>query len=142
MASLARARAQTWRILIGVDLLLSMLALAVPLVLPALAGLQGGSHALLLVEVCMSILVLVTGLLGGAAFPLAGRLQLALTPRAGAAAGRVVAADHAGACLGALLCGIVLVPVFGTVAAALLLAGMKITSSALLVGLRRFQPAP
>ena len=72
-------------------------------------------------------------MLGGAAFALAGRLQLDTTGLPGAAAGSIVGADHAGACLGALLCGILLVPVFGTVATALLLAGIKLSAMALLI---------
>ncbi|MGB2987319.1 MAG: hypothetical protein WBE26_15750, partial [Phycisphaerae bacterium] len=77
-------------------------------------------------------MVVLTGILGGAAFPLAGGLKVGTSGRAGAAAGSVVGADHAGACLGALLCGILLVPVFGTAAAAFLLAGIKLGSAALL----------
>jgi spermidine synthase len=128
---------RVWRRLVLVDVLLALLAAAVPLVLPALAALQAGPGTFMLVEWSVSLLVVLTGLLGGAAFPLAGRLQLAVTGRTGAAVGSVVGADHAGACLGALLCGILLVPVFGTAAAAFLLAGMKLISAALLAALGR-----
>jgi spermidine synthase len=127
-----RGSVPVWSRLVLVDVLLALLAAAVPLVLPALAALQAGPGTFMLVEWSVSLLVIVTGLLGGAAFPLAGRLQLAVTGRTGAAVGSVVGADHAGACLGALLCGILLVPVFGTAAAALLLAAMKLISAALL----------
>ncbi len=122
-----------WRRLVLVDVLLALLALSVPLVLPTLAALQTSPATFVLVEWCILVMVAVTGLLGGAAFPLAGRLQLGATGRAGAAAGSVVGADHAGACFGALLCGILLVPVYGTAAAAFLLAGMKLSSAVLLV---------
>ena len=122
-------------------MLLALLALAAPFVLPALGALQSGPQTFLIVEVCVSIMVVLTGILGGAAFPLAGRLQLGTTGRTGAAAGSVVGADHAGACLGALLCGILLVPVFGTAAAAFLLAGVKLGSAAVLTLGRRFAPA-
>jgi spermidine synthase len=121
-----------WRCLILVDVLLALLAVAIPFLLPALGALQSGPGTFVLVEWCVSIMVVLTGLLGGAAFPLAGRLQLGAGGRAGAAAGSVVGADHAGACLGALLCGILLVPVLGTTVAAFLLAGMKLSSAALL----------
>jgi spermidine synthase len=121
-----------WRRLILVDLLLALLALAVPRILPALAALQTGPRTLVLVEWTISTGVVLTGLLGGAAFALAGRLQLGFSGRAGAAAGTVIGADHAGACLGALLCGILLVPVFGTAATAGLLGGMKLGSAAVL----------
>ncbi len=126
-------RIYLWSRLIAVDVLLALLALAVPWVLPALGGLQSGPLTLTLVEWCVSILVALTGVLGGATFALAGFLQIDLTGRIGSAAGTIDSADHAGACLGALLCGILLVPVFGTAAAALLLAGIKLSSAALLV---------
>jgi spermidine synthase len=121
-----------WRWLIAVDVLLAVLAGAVPFVLPALGRVPAGPWAFALVEVCVSVMVLATGVLGGAAFPLAGELQLGSTGRAGAAAGSVVGADHAGACLGALLSGLLLVPVFGIAAAALLLCGLKLASAAIL----------
>ncbi|MFH1109958.1 MAG: hypothetical protein V1790_12315 [Planctomycetota bacterium] len=121
-----------WRRLILVDTLLALSALSVPVVLPPLGALQSGAWTFRLVEVCLSAQVLLGGVLGGASFALAGEAQLAMTARAGAAAGSIVSADHAGACLGALSCGILLVPVFGTAATALLIAGIKISSAALL----------
>jgi spermidine synthase len=127
-----------WRWLIAVDVLLALLALAVPLVLPALSALQDSPARFTLVEWCISLLVVATGVLGGAAFPLAGQIQLRFTGHAGATAGAVVSADHAGACLGALLCGLVLVPVLGTATAAFLLAGMKVGSAAVLIVNQRF----
>jgi spermidine synthase len=108
-----------------VDAMLAGLAFAVPHTLRWLAGLEAGVAALTIVEVTISTLVALTGLLGGAAFALAGQAQLGLTPRAGAAAGVIVGADHAGACLGALVCGVLLVPVFGLANTAWLLAGVK-----------------
>lgn len=121
-----------WRRLILVDMLLALSALSVPVVLPLLGALQSGPWTLRLVEWCLSAQVLLGGALGGAAFALAAEAQLTMTGRAGAAAGSIVSADHAGACLGALLCGILLVPVFGTAATAFLIAGIKLSSAALL----------
>ncbi len=127
-----------WWQLVAVDVLLALLALAAPFALPTLGALQTSPSVFLLVELCVSIMVVLTGVLGGAAFALAGRLQLGATGRVGAAAASVVSADHAGACLGALLCGILLVPVLGTATAAFLLAGMKLTSAGLLAVGRRY----
>ena len=127
-----------WWCLIAIDVMIALLALAVPFILPALGVLQSGPRTFLLVEWCISIMVVLTGLLGGAAFPFAAQLQFAFTGRTGSTAGSVDAADHAGACLGALLCGILLVPVFGTAAAAFLLAGLKLGSAAILTAGRRF----
>ena len=83
------------------------------------------------------LMVALTGVLGGAAFALSGGLRLASTGRPGAAAGVVVGADHAGACIGALLTGILMVPVFGTITTAFILAGIKITSAATLLIAKR-----
>ena len=86
----------------------------------------------MLVEWCVSITVAFTGMFCGAGFALAGGLQFEVTGRAGAAAGTIVGADHAGTCLGVLLCGILPVPVFGTAATAWLLAGFKLAAAALM----------
>ena len=126
-----------WRRLVAVDLLMALLALVIPVMLPVLGALQSGPLAFVLVEWAVSVMVALTGVLGGAAFALAGGLQLAAEGQPGAAAGSVVGADHAGACLGALLTGILLVPVFGTAACAVLLAGIKLSSVGLLLAGRR-----
>jgi predicted membrane-bound spermidine synthase len=81
----------------------------------------------------------VTGVLGGAAFVLAGGIQLALTRRIGKTAGAIVGADHAGACAGALLTGVLLVPVYGITTAALILGGTKLASAAILGFSYRFK---
>ena len=126
-----------WRRLMVVDLRLGLLALIVPLVLPALGALQGTAVAFVLVEWAVLLLVAVTGVLGGAAFALAGGLQVGLGHEAAAAAGVINGADHAGACLGALLCGLLLVPVMGITATALVLGGLKLGSAGVLWAGRR-----
>jgi predicted membrane-bound spermidine synthase len=93
-----------------------------------MGGLQNSRLTFLLVEWGVSLMVAVTGLLCGAAFALAGGLQLEATGKAAAAAGSIVGIDHAGACLGALATGILLVPVYGVVTTAYLLAGIKLGS--------------
>ncbi|HPC22294.1 MAG TPA: hypothetical protein PK920_07405 [Phycisphaerae bacterium] len=118
--------------LIRLDVLLAVLAASIPFVWQALARLQSGPGSFGVVEGCISIMVGMTGLLGGAAFGVAGRWQFEMTGAAGAAAARVVSADHVGACLGALLCGIVLVPVWGIAITAFLLVGIKVLSALLL----------
>ena len=126
-----------WGLLMVIDGLLAGLALTAPLVLKALAAVPGSPSAFAWVECSISVMVILTGLLGGAAFPLSGELQRQLLGRIGPAAGSVVSADHLGACLGALLCGVILVPVFGTVTTAILLTGTKAGSVALLLIGRR-----
>lgn len=120
------------RRLVAVDVLLAGLALAIPFVLPWLGRMQSASGAFVWVEWVVMLMVAGTGVLGGAAFALAGGLRMVGGSPAAPAAGAIVGADHAGACLGALMTGILLVPAFGTPFAAVLLAGVKITSAALL----------
>ena len=126
-----------WRRLVAVDVLIAVLAFVVPFILPALGRLQSTPLTLTLVEWAISILVAITGVLGGAAFALAAGLRSATAKDLATAAGSVDSADHAGACLGALLCGILLVPVFGTAAAAFLLAGVKLCSAGVLLAVSR-----
>lgn len=122
-----------WSWLIGVDAAIAALALMIPWLLRTLGGLPAGPWVFALVEVSVSTMVAATGVLGGAAFAVAARLRDAGSDQAGAVAGTIVGADHAGACLGALFCGILLVPVFGTPATAYLLAAVKLSSAALLL---------
>ena len=101
-----------------------------------------GPTALMLVESCVLGMVALTGLLCGASFAVAGPLRLAWSQRSGGAAGSVVGADHAGACLGALLCATLLVPVFGTLQAALMLAGLKFATALLVAAGPRLARRP
>ncbi len=126
-----------WRRLMIVDVFLALLALAIPFILPALGAVQGTRLGFVVVEWAVLSMVGVTGVLGGAAFALASGLQLSVTGEVALAAGAIDGADHAGACLGALLTGIVLVPVFGTAATAFLLVGMKLGAVVRLMGGRR-----
>jgi len=139
----ARLR-RPWHSLIAVDVLLSVLAASAPITISALSAAPSTPTLLRLVEVCISVLVFATGLLGGATFPLAASLLVApegaqatlaaenVGSQRSLAAGKIVAADHAGACLGAILCGVLLVPVFGTPATAAILCGLKLASALLL----------
>jgi len=124
--------AYLWHRLIFVDVLMAALALSIPFVLPALSAMQTAQLNLTLVEWAVSVMVTATGILGGASFALAGALQLKTTGQTATAAGSIVAADHAGACIGALLTGILLVPVFGTPTTAYLLVAIKIASAIIL----------
>ncbi len=120
------------RRLVVVDVMLAGLAVAVPVVLPWLGRMQAVSGAFVWVEWVVMLMVAGTGVLGGAAFALAGGLRMVGGGPAAPAAGAIVGADHAGACLGALMTGILLVPAFGIPFAAVLLAGVKLTSAVLL----------
>lgn len=132
-ASAARFFSYLWRRMIAVDVFLATLALGAPWLLSVLASLPASRLSFTIIECAISVMVGWTGVLGGAAFALAGGARLAAMGRAGRAAGGIVGADHAGACLGAFFTGLLLVPAYGTTTTVLLLGGIKIVSAASLI---------
>jgi spermidine synthase len=93
-------------------LLLSGLLLVFSALLPAGLNLlsRGAPWAQ---QIGFSLLVWASGLLTGALFPLAAHLLQRAGVGLAGAAGRLQWADHAGACVGALATGVVLVPTVG-----------------------------
>jgi spermidine synthase len=79
-------------------------------------------------------LVGVTGVIGGLLFPLAAFVRLNDQASAAGAAAAVDTADHVGAAVGALVTGVVLVPVVGLAGTCLVVALMKVLSSLFVVG--------
>ena len=75
-----------------------------------------------LAQAWLLLLVLITGAGTGVVFPLAGQIAVREGAPLGRAAGSLDAWDHLGAALGALLAGVVWVPVLGRTATCLLLA--------------------
>jgi len=117
------------RTLAGLDLAVMVFAAALVLALAALRSVAADWA----VQAAVFGLVAVAGVLGGLLFPLAAAVMLEDRRTTGRAAGAVDAADNAGACLGAFVTGILLVPVLGVTGACLAVAGTK-ALSALLVG--------
>ena len=78
-------------------------------------------------------LVLLSGLLGGVVFPLSAQIILRTKRRTGRAAGAVDAADHVGACIGALIAGVVLIPALGIIETCVFLAVLKVLSALFLL---------
>jgi spermidine synthase len=85
------------------------------------------------VQAATFALVAIAGILGGLAFPLAASVALENRSGASTAAGGLYAADNLGACAGALVTGVLLVPILGVSGACLAVVGMK-ALSALFVG--------
>jgi spermidine synthase len=83
-------------------------------------------------QVGFSLLVWVSGLLTGALFPLAAHFLQRAGVRLAGAAGRLQWADHAGACVGAIATGVVLVPTVGVWGTCLIASALVGTSLALL----------
>jgi len=117
------------RTLAALDLALTVFAAGLVLGLGALRG----SAAEWPIQAATFALVAVTGILTGLVFPLAASVALENRPSAGRAAGAVDAADHVGACLGALGTGVLLVPILGVTGACLIVAATK-AFSAIVVG--------
>jgi spermidine synthase len=115
--------------LAGLDLAVMVFAAGLVLALAALRSVAADWA----VQAAIFGLVAVAGVLGGLLFPLAAAVMLEDRRTTGRAAGAVDAADNAGACLGAFVTGILLVPVLGVTGACLAVAGTK-ALSALLVG--------
>jgi len=100
-------------------------------VLPGAIGLLSatGYHAQ---EAGFGLLVWLAGALTGAHFPLAAHLIRRTGTALARTAGRLDWADHVGACAGALVTGVVLVPVTGLAGSCYLVAGLAGTSLLLL----------
>jgi spermidine synthase len=88
---------------------------------------------LTLIEGTFFGLLLLAGVLTGLTFPLGNDLYLAGGGSLGVAAGKTVSADHLGAMGGALLTGLILVPVLGTWAACGLVALVNLAACLLLL---------
>jgi predicted membrane-bound spermidine synthase len=121
----------TRRYLLMIEGFIAALCLLIPLAAgagaPLLSALPGGRFLLI------GILLLAGGATG-AQFPLAVDLYLrGGNEKAGAGAGAIDSADHIGAALGAALTGVILVPVLGLWATALLLAALKAASAVILL---------
>ena len=88
-----------------------------PLVLLAcIWGLHGSSASIphwLPVQTLFALLPILAGFLGGFQFPLASQIQLERGKEVGVTAGSLYSVDLLGACIGAILGALVLVPLFG-----------------------------
>jgi predicted membrane-bound spermidine synthase len=77
-------------------------------------------------ELLFPALALVAGLLGGFQFLLASRAYFGDTPRTGRSPGVLYALDLAGACAGALALSVLLIPVYGFLRTAALMAAVNL----------------
>lgn len=128
--AIARLHPDWTRTLISLHFAIATLAaLLLPLVSllcasPALGPFAG--------ETIFLFLVVLAGMLTGAAFPVVNCTLMATDLTVGKAAALSNAYDHLGACLGAALTGTILVPLLGTAPAALLIAGINLSPLLLL----------
>lgn len=92
----------------------------------ALGRSSGGTALLLAGQVLFPSAAVLCGLMGGFQFPVASRLYFRDTPPAKGSPAALYAVDLAGACLGALLLSAYLVPVFGMLRTAALIAAANL----------------
>ena len=117
--------AHCWRALGFVELLLFLVALGIPR-LASLAARPDATYALqVFVEVGIHAVIVLVGWAVGAEFPLGNRVFCDAGGTVGTAAAITDASDHLGAAAGALVTGVLLVPVYGVANACLLIAVLK-----------------
>ncbi len=81
------------------------------------------------------VLMVIPGIITGLEFPVASRIYLGDEPDSGPTAGIINSADHIGAFSGAILTGIVLVPILGVDGACLVIAALNGASLVLLISM-------
>jgi predicted membrane-bound spermidine synthase len=119
---LAAVRAR--RRLLAVTLCGLFFAAILPRALPwtATAGLPS--------ELIHGLLLLAAGLVTGATFPTAAGVLQSVGGEVGTTASRLERADHVGAAVAALVCGVVYIPVLGLVGTAWLLVAIEVAALA------------
>ena len=115
------------KIFIVIESIIVVYACIMPFVLSQLSSLFFDSEYLFM------ILVVITGVLVGLEFPIAGKLCLVRKGELGTAAGTVDSADHAGAFIGALLTGVLFVPLFGISGSCIIIAVLNLMSLLLFI---------
>lgn len=86
-------------------------------------------------EALFMILIIIPGIITGLEFPIASKIYLKEEADSGPTAGMVDSADHVGAFLGAILTGIVLVPILGIASTCIVIAALNGASLVLLITL-------
>ncbi len=114
--------------IVGTLVVFALFCLACPPLLKMSAGMQPWQ-----IELVVFVMVLLSGLLTGAAFPLAASRHLEAGGSTGESSGWTDALDHFGAAFGALITGTLLVPLLGIGKASLVLSLALIVPAALIL---------
>jgi len=118
-----RQKEMEWiKIFIVIESIIVVYACIMPFILSQLSSLFFDS------EYMFMILVAITGVLVGLEFPIAGKLYLVRKGGVGITAGTIDSADHAGAFIGALLTGVLFVPLFGISGSCVIIAVLNLMS--------------
>jgi spermidine synthase len=136
----SQSPSQGFKVLFALDISLASFAATLPWVM----GLLQASALYEMAQTILFCLVGVTGVIGGLLFPLAAFVRLNDQTSTARAAAAVDTADHVGAAVGALVTGVVLVPVVGLTGTCMVIALMKMLSSLFVAGAAatKLEPQP
>ncbi|MEE9260797.1 MAG: fused MFS/spermidine synthase [Candidatus Scalindua sediminis] len=115
------------KILILLEAIIIFYACLIPFILSQLSFQFFGSEYLFM------LLVVIAGVLTGFEFPISSKLYLMCKENLGTTAGKIDSADHAGAFIGAILTGVLFVPIFGVVGSCLIIVALNMVSLLFLV---------
>ena len=118
------------RAVAGLQFIAALAPLLLCGVLQALGGVQSPAGLFLVSQLLFPLLALLAGLLGGYQFPLASRVYFG-SARAARGPGALYALDLAGSCLGAVALSLYLLPVFGFLRTAVVIAALNLVPAAL-----------
>ncbi|HSW35408.1 MAG TPA: hypothetical protein VLH18_02280, partial [Candidatus Limnocylindrales bacterium] len=127
---MARANINT---LAGTQLLIVILSIIIAVLLPAAAAVQFPS----IVFVLFSALTFTAGLINGIGFPLSTACYMKLNGHAEKSAGIVYSVELSGACIGAALASVVVVPILGIIASCIFAGVINGTAFATILISRR-----
>jgi len=119
--------------LVYVQLALAIFGIIMAVGLPMIIQLQ----VLPLIFIAFSLLLIMAGTLNGLSFPIASGILLSLSKRADQSAGFVYSGELIGACAGAILASVVMVPIWGMIMGSLVAAFANISAMTVLLISRR-----
>jgi spermidine synthase len=128
VASTAQITRRAWLLLAALQLLAAASPVFLYRLFSTLGQVRGPAGLFLVSQVLFPVLAFLSGALGGYQFPLASRVYFQQSSRS---PGVLYALDLIGACLGAVALSTFLVPVFGFLRAALLMAMVNLAPAAL-----------
>ncbi len=117
------------KVLIILETIIVVYACFIPFILHQLAFLFFESEYLFM------LLIVITGVLTGLEFPISSKLYLLRNEDLSVTAGAIDCADHTGAFIGALLTGVLLVPIYGITGSCLIIVVLNLVSLLFLIHL-------
>jgi len=132
MTSIMNRMANDRLLFIKIESLILVFSILVPAILVIFHSHLGQTAIFALVQAVILVLSLVCGVLVGSEFPLANKIYLKDTGRVSKVAGALYAVDLLGACVGAIIVSIWLIPVLGTVNTCIMIACLKVASTTLI----------